>query len=84
MIEEMLAARGICVTHETVRQWETPTSGAGLIWTVFDEFEAAVERRVEKEAGEPSRAVEATHSASTTRSIGSQIGQDVIEPRSAR
>ncbi len=46
MIEEMLAARGICVTHETVRQWETPTSGAGLIWTVFDEFEAAVERRV--------------------------------------
>ena len=21
MVEEMLAARGICVTHETVRQW---------------------------------------------------------------
>ena len=27
MVEEMLAARGICVTYETVRQWEEVRQG---------------------------------------------------------
>jgi transposase-like protein len=32
MVEEMLAARGICVTYETVRQWRKKFGKGVLRW----------------------------------------------------
>ncbi len=34
MVEEMLAARGICVTYETVRQWRSNAISRQLNHTV--------------------------------------------------
>ncbi len=41
MVEEMLAARGILVTYETIRQWGLKSAGNSPIASVGEPHEAA-------------------------------------------